>query len=334
MACSMTQRKHHRLLQVFHKVPARACRAYPMLSQSGPGGRRDLHELGTGRRRRRPPASRVDVQRRGKMRRGRRRGERAGASLKGRGDIPGPPLLGSGSPISVNSPPKRGLQARAIAPLVLGLVEPLGRPAAEGRRDWCASRKKVIDSSAPTGIACCAALTIRCSVDGGFPRPAAAGRHVQRPPHGRARTVRGTGHEPDLSTRPGRCISPRRPATAGRAAFAAKCSARPYPPPRHLALVARLRRCRHLLIVREFATVGTVLPLLQARFRDSDTLRIGPSEALRCRHDRERPPWEPPFAGTEVEHLVGALDRLRTTFRWKADALDAAGCGPASAPRR
>ena len=36
-------------------------------------------------------------------------------------------------------------------------------------------------------------------------------------------------------------------------------------------------------------------------------------------------PWEPPFAGTEVEHLVGALDRLRTTFRWKADGLDAAG---------
>lgn len=36
-------------------------------------------------------------------------------------------------------------------------------------------------------------------------------------------------------------------------------------------------------------------------------------------------PWEPPLAGTEPEHLVGALDRLRTTFRWKADDLDAAG---------
>jgi len=35
--------------------------------------------------------------------------------------------------------------------------------------------------------------------------------------------------------------------------------------------------------------------------------------------------WEPPLAGTEVEHIVGALDRLRTTFRWKADDLDAAG---------
>ena len=36
-------------------------------------------------------------------------------------------------------------------------------------------------------------------------------------------------------------------------------------------------------------------------------------------------PWEPPLAGTESEHLLGALDRLRTTFRWKADGLDAAG---------
>jgi hypothetical protein len=36
-------------------------------------------------------------------------------------------------------------------------------------------------------------------------------------------------------------------------------------------------------------------------------------------------PWEPPLAGSETEHLLGALDRLRTTFRWKADGLDAAG---------
>jgi len=35
-------------------------------------------------------------------------------------------------------------------------------------------------------------------------------------------------------------------------------------------------------------------------------------------------PWEPPLAGTEVEHLLGSLDRLRATFRWKADGLDAA----------
>src|SRR5260370_35818394 len=36
-------------------------------------------------------------------------------------------------------------------------------------------------------------------------------------------------------------------------------------------------------------------------------------------------PWEPPMAGTEAEHLTGALDRLRATFRFKADDLDAAG---------
>ncbi|MEV0248232.1 DUF664 domain-containing protein [Nocardia sp. NPDC050712] len=42
--------------------------------------------------------------------------------------------------------------------------------------------------------------------------------------------------------------------------------------------------------------------------------------------DRECP-WEPPLAGTEVEHLVGALERLRATFRWKAGGLDVAGLG-------
>jgi len=36
-------------------------------------------------------------------------------------------------------------------------------------------------------------------------------------------------------------------------------------------------------------------------------------------------PWEPPLAGTEAEHLIGALNRLRTTFRWKADDLDSPG---------
>src|SRR3954447_20313156 len=34
-------------------------------------------------------------------------------------------------------------------------------------------------------------------------------------------------------------------------------------------------------------------------------------------------PWEPPLAGTETEHIVGALERLRATFRWKADGLNA-----------
>ena len=37
------------------------------------------------------------------------------------------------------------------------------------------------------------------------------------------------------------------------------------------------------------------------------------------------PPWEPPLAGTEAAQLLGALDRLRSTFRWKAGGLDAAG---------
>src|SRR4051812_10571857 len=37
------------------------------------------------------------------------------------------------------------------------------------------------------------------------------------------------------------------------------------------------------------------------------------------------PPWEPPLAGTELEHLIGALDRQRMTFRWKSGGLDAAG---------
>jgi hypothetical protein len=40
---------------------------------------------------------------------------------------------------------------------------------------------------------------------------------------------------------------------------------------------------------------------------------------------RELYPWDPPVAGTEVGHLLGALDRQRTTFRWKVDDLDAAG---------
>lgn len=36
-------------------------------------------------------------------------------------------------------------------------------------------------------------------------------------------------------------------------------------------------------------------------------------------------PWEPPLAGSEIDHLVGALERLRATFLWKADGLDAVG---------
>ena len=45
-------------------------------------------------------------------------------------------------------------------------------------------------------------------------------------------------------------------------------------------------------------------------------------------------PWEPPLSGSEVEHVLGALDRLRWTFRYKADEFDAAGLdtriGPSS----
>ena len=37
------------------------------------------------------------------------------------------------------------------------------------------------------------------------------------------------------------------------------------------------------------------------------------------------PPWEPPMAGTEAEHLVGMLDRQWATFRWKLDGLDLDG---------
>ena len=39
----------------------------------------------------------------------------------------------------------------------------------------------------------------------------------------------------------------------------------------------------------------------------------------------DMPPWEPPFAGTEVEHLLGAIDRQRATFRWKTADLDVDG---------
>ncbi len=37
------------------------------------------------------------------------------------------------------------------------------------------------------------------------------------------------------------------------------------------------------------------------------------------------PPWEPPIDGTETEHLLGALRRMRATLRWKAEGLDESG---------
>ena len=36
-------------------------------------------------------------------------------------------------------------------------------------------------------------------------------------------------------------------------------------------------------------------------------------------------PWDPPLRGAEAEQLLAALDRLRATFRYKTDGLDAAG---------
>lgn len=41
--------------------------------------------------------------------------------------------------------------------------------------------------------------------------------------------------------------------------------------------------------------------------------------------DSAATPWEPPLAGSELEHLLGMLERLRATFRWKVDALDHQG---------
>lgn len=54
---------------------------------------------------------------------------------------------------------------------------------------------------------------------------------------------------------------------------------------------------------------GAQAPGPAREFRDDDT------------------PWEPPVAGTEAAQVLGALDRLRWTFRWKADGLDADGLG-------
>jgi len=59
-----------------------------------------------------------------------------------------------------------------------------------------------------------------------------------------------------------------------------------------------------------------------ARFPDAQCVRSDVYGGAMTNSDC---PWEPPLAGTEAEHLVGALDRLRTTFRWKADGLDSAG---------
>ena len=68
--------------------------------------------------------------------------------------------------------------------------------------------------------------------------------------------------------------------------------------------------------IRTFAT---------RRFRGSRRANVRNGLYCAAMTDRDYPPWEPPLAGPEVEHLTGALNRLRTTFRWKADDLEAAG---------
>ena len=46
------------------------------------------------------------------------------------------------------------------------------------------------------------------------------------------------------------------------------------------------------------------------------------------------PPWEPPFDGDEISAVLGALDRQRTTFRWKCADLDAEGLAATTAASR
>jgi hypothetical protein len=58
---------------------------------------------------------------------------------------------------------------------------------------------------------------------------------------------------------------------------------------------------------------------------DTDTVTDTGTETGRKSGADTDTPWEPPLAGTETEHLLGALDRLRTTFRWKSDDLDETG---------
>lgn len=51
----------------------------------------------------------------------------------------------------------------------------------------------------------------------------------------------------------------------------------------------------------------------------------GPCRDFPLSMETTDPPWEPPIAGSEVDHLMGSLERLRATFRWKSDGLDRAG---------
>ncbi|QOV36105.1 DinB family protein [Streptomyces ferrugineus] len=50
-------------------------------------------------------------------------------------------------------------------------------------------------------------------------------------------------------------------------------------------------------------------------------------------NDTEQPILiEPPVAGSEVDTLIGSLERQRRTFAWKCEGLDAAGLGARLAP--
>ncbi|MFF7977975.1 DinB family protein [Streptomyces sp. NPDC007901] len=42
--------------------------------------------------------------------------------------------------------------------------------------------------------------------------------------------------------------------------------------------------------------------------------------------------WEPPVAGSELDTLIGSLERQRRTFAWKSEGLDAAALGRRLAP--
>jgi hypothetical protein len=43
--------------------------------------------------------------------------------------------------------------------------------------------------------------------------------------------------------------------------------------------------------------------------------------------ETDQTPWEPPLAGSDTTQILGSLDRMRWTFRWKASGLDGVGLG-------
>ena len=57
----------------------------------------------------------------------------------------------------------------------------------------------------------------------------------------------------------------------------------------------------------------------------TDTSATSHASSPSAAPDSDPRPWEPPTAGSETQHLLGALDRMRWTFRWKAGHLDQDG---------